>query len=135
MRIYVQNRFDIYGIVYMLAPKDDTVHVRLIWLPDHLASEANGTCHYELKFEAVDCSDSEKERWLEGLPELLINWDAKRNNGIEIPARENVIKIEHDNAWEVNLLVEIAGDPMWSDDYADFGILSKLGWSSAMMAK
>lgn len=128
MRIYVQDGFDVYGIVYMLAPKDETVHVRLIWLPDHLASATKGVCHYELKFEAVDFSDAERAQWLDGLPELLINWSAKRNDGTEVTAHENVIKIEHDNDWEFDLLIAMAKDPWWKEGAEDFDILSKLSY-------
>ena len=127
MRVYVKRSPEIYGIVYMLAPKDDTVHVRQIWLPHHLQSEKEGVCHYELKFDPQDERDDVRNQWLDGLPELLINWYAKRLDGSEIQPEENVILIEHDSGWEFELLIEIVNDPMWENEYKMFDIRSKVG--------
>lgn len=124
MRVYVQSSLDVYGIVYMLAPKEDKVHVRLIWLPEHLMSESTGVCHYELQFEAQ--TPDVYAQWMDGLPEILLNWHGKRTCGTEIPASENVLRIEHDTPWEFNFLINMAAQPDWRNQDADFDLWSKL---------
>ena len=126
MRVYVQDRVNVYGIVYMLAPKDDTVHVRLIWLPVHIASESAGVCHYEVKFEPQDEESDVYAQWMDGFPEILLNWHGKRTDGAEIPASENVLRIEHDSDWEFNFLVNMAKWPEWENQDSDFGLLAKV---------
>ena len=127
MRVYVQSSLDVYGIVYMLAPKEDKVHVRLIWLPEHLMSESTGVCHYELQFEPQSETPDVYAQWMDGLPEILLNWHGKRSCGTEVPASENVLRIEHDSDWEFNFLINMAKQKEWSCQDADFGLLSKLG--------
>lgn len=124
MRLYTRVFDDVYGFVYMLAPKDDTLHIKQIWLPTHLQSEY-GVCHYEVSFEAYPQDDDMKNRWVDGLPELLLNLSGDHKN-IVWTADENVLKIEHSNDWEFGVLIEVAKNFI-ADPIPEFDIETKFG--------
>lgn len=126
MRVYMKEVDNLYSWVYMLAPLDNTINVKLIWLPNHLQNERNGVNDFELKFCAVNHSPKTRIRWLDGLPELIVNAKGTRVTTLVLKPIENLILIEHDDDWEFHLLIEMARLPCWKD-FPDFDILSKLG--------
>ena len=118
----------------MLTPKDDTVHVRLIWLPEHMMNE-NVVCHYEVKFEPQEESPAVYAQWMDGLPEILLNWFGRRACGTEVPASENILRIEHDTPWEFEFLINMAAQSEWHNQDADFKLWEKLSGGVRINAK
>lgn len=126
MRVYMKEIDNLYSWVCMLAPLDNTLRVELIWLPNRLRNERNGVKGYEFSFYPTEESKPVYHRWLDGLPELLVNAKGTRVQGLVLEPNENVILIEHDTDWEFHLLNEMANLPMWKED-KEFDLFSKLG--------